>query len=199
MKFEREGLLESDPRMTQAAIRFMRGYLHRYFSDESMIADVTQSAMLELIVKLREWDGENTPDDMFRLISNCAKNALRRQLTKLRRRLVSFESQQHSNYGGEYDQTLAQREEIERVEQQLDEHEDRDKGMFIAKIQGYSSKEIADRFQTTEGAVRTATYRMRTRLRIGLSAEDKRRMLIDLAKQLKEEKEHPYARSSESS
>lgn len=195
-KFERDGLLASDPDMTEAAFRFMKGYLRNYLSDVHTIADVTQSAMVELVVKLRGWDGELTAEDTFRFISNCAKNALRREFTRLGHKLVSFEPEQHSMLSVEYEQTLTQREELERVEALLDEHKDRDRAIFIAKVQGYSNEEIARMLDTTKGAVRAAASRARKRLRVQWSAKDQRKILIELAKCSKRDQEYGDGESS---
>ena len=179
--FDRDKFLANDRAATRNYARFIESFVRRYFSDDARVADATQSALVQLVTKLEVHD-DLSEDEMLRLVSNCAKNALRRQLTQMRRQMVEFESQLHTRSAAEFEALLHQRAELERIEELLDEHNTRDLSVLIATVQGHSSREIAEALDISEGAVRTTTWRLRKKLRLDLSAGQVRDDLVSLAR-----------------
>jgi RNA polymerase sigma factor (sigma-70 family) len=173
-------LLAHDPTTTQAFLDCIRGYVRRYFHRASEIHDVSQSAMLELVGKLRRGD-EPTPDRTYYWVLNCASNAVRRELTRRRHRVVSYESRLHGKPAANPSEAFEARREIERIDRLLADCSDVARRALEASVHGDTHREIAAELELGPGAVRMTISRVRATLSQRLTAEEKLERLRLLA------------------
>ena len=192
-KVSRDKFLANDAVTIEQCERFIARFLRRYISDVELVADATQSALVRLIAKLNE-EGELSSEDMLRELSNTASNALRRRLTQLRRKVVAYESQLHtpSPQDEEFSRYIDQCNELAQIEAVLEHFKGQHVEIFIAKIRGFTNQEIAEDHGKTPAAVQAIADRTRQKLRLELTAEEKRKMLISLAQQLEQEALSPF-------
>lgn len=165
-------LLANDPSTTRAFLNYIRRYVRRFFQRRSQIHDVSQSAMLEVIDKLSNGN-EPTPDLVHYWVLNCASNAVRRELTRLRHIAVSYESRLHSRPDPEVDEVVGARREIERIDRLLEDCGDVARKALDAAVHGDTHREIAAELEIGPGAVRMTIARVRATLSKRLTAEEK--------------------------
>lgn len=170
-------LLANDPTTTKAFHQIIDVCLRRYLKDESRIREVAQSAMTEALQKLGAGAAPK-PEYMITWLINCAGNALRRELTQVRRQMDSYESRLHSQPTFDASELLDVNLEIDRIEQLLELCNVHDRLVLMAKIRGDTTEEIAATYGKTPAAVRSSISRTRQRLRLGLTPEQKRQRLI---------------------
>lgn len=174
-------LLEGDPRTAEAFLKYIRSHVRRYFRRGSQIHDVSQAAMLDVIARLEAGE-EPEPDRLHYWVLNCAKNAVRRELTRLRHRAVSYESRLHCHPQASASAVLGAREEIERIDRLLTDCSEVGRKALAARLQGHTHREIAKQLDMESGAVRMTLTRLRATLSRRLSAEEKLKRLRLLAK-----------------
>jgi RNA polymerase sigma factor (sigma-70 family) len=173
-------LLAHDPPTTQAFLDCIRRYVRRYFNRPSEIHDVSQSAMVELIDKLNRGE-EPQPDRTYFWVLNSASNAVRRELTRLRHRVVSYESRLHGQFTSTREEVFEARQEIERINRLLAECSDVARLALAASVHGDTHREIAAALELRPGAVRMTISRVRATLSDRLTAEEKLERLRLLA------------------
>ena len=138
---------------------------------------------------------------MLRELGNAANNALRRQLTRLRRKVVAYESEKHTQdrQSKSFEGYVDNCNELGRIESVLNHFDGRHVEMFIAKVLGFSTKEIAENHDTTTGAVRGVTDRTRQKLKLELTVDERRNTLLGLAKRVKHDSQSPFESDTDSS
>jgi RNA polymerase sigma factor (sigma-70 family) len=191
-------LLAGDPPTTTACRLIIDACLRRYLKDESRIREVAQSTFAEAMQKLR--DGA-TPsrERMVSWLLNCASNALRRELTQIRRQVDNFESRMHSPTTSDSIELLEAKAELARIEQLLELCSKHDRLVFFAKVRGDSAEEIAAKLGTTPAAVRSSVSRTRQRLRLTTTPEQQRRRLMHLVQRATQEHPSRFGTTQESS
>ncbi len=108
-------LLAHDPETTQAYLEFTRRFIRRYLQDPSRVREVSQSALAEMLAKL-ERGLAPTPGRVHYWVAASASNAVRRELTRMRHRAVTYESRLHNQPAPNQDDVLVARWEVERIE-----------------------------------------------------------------------------------
>jgi RNA polymerase sigma factor (sigma-70 family) len=174
-------LLAGDPLTTQAFLKYIRSHVRRYFHRRSQIHDVSQAAMLDILARLRAGE-EPEPDRVHYWVLNCANNAVKRELTRLRHRAVSYESRLHSSPQPSPSAVLGAREKIERIDRLLADCGEVGRKALEATVQGHNHREIAEQLDMGPGAVRMTISRVRAVLSERLTAEEKLGRLRLLAK-----------------
>lgn len=191
-------LRAGDPATTRAAHRIIDRFLRRYLKDESRIREVAQSTFAEAAHKLRCGATPSRQVIIMWLI-NCAGNALRRELTQVRRQVDNFESRMHSPTAPGPIELLEAKREIQRIEQLLELCSRNEQLVLIAKARGDSAEEIAAKFGTTPASVRSSVSRTRQRLRLSLTPEQKRERLLRELQRAAQEHPSRFGTTRESS
>lgn len=176
----------------------IRRYLRRYVRDTARLHELAQSVYAEMFGRLRRHP-RATSRRIARWASYSATNALRRELRRLRRRTVAYESQLHALPEPNLDELAAAREQLERIDQLLGRFRERDREVLLGKVQGHTDLELADKLRTTPGAVRSSATRTRQALRLSLSAEDRQFALRRLAQIAMQQQSSALAAESPSS
>jgi RNA polymerase sigma factor (sigma-70 family) len=195
---DHEKLLAGDPPTTRAARQIIVRCLRRYLKDESRIREVAQSTFAEALHKLHRGATPSRELIMTWLI-NCAGNALRRELTQVRRQVENFESRMHSPTTPGPIELLEAKREIERIEHLLELCSRHDRLVLVARARGDSAEEIAAKFGTTPAAVRSSVSRTRQRLRLTLTPEQKRRRVLEELQRVAQEHPSRFGTTRESS
>ena len=167
---------------SQAAKRFrelVRRRVSSYFRRESQIHDVTQDALLELLRKLS--DGER-PSDAAQWVHTAARNAVRRELTRINRRVVEYESALHGLVESDQVALLDAREDLRRITALLDEEGELAQRALASSARGSDHNELAAELGLSPGAARMTLSRARAKLHDRLSAQQKISHLVQLAK-----------------
>ncbi|KIG12861.1 hypothetical protein DB30_00928 [Enhygromyxa salina] len=174
-------LRAGDPATTRACHGIIEACLRRYIKDESRIREVAQSTFAEAMQKLRDGAAPRR-ERMVSWLLNCASNALRRELTQIRRQVDNFESRMHSPATPAAIDLLEAKAELARIEQLLELCSKHDRDVLFAKARGDSVEEIAAELGTTPAAVRSSVARTRQRLRLTTTPDEQRRRLKYLAR-----------------
>ncbi|KIG15130.1 hypothetical protein DB30_05830 [Enhygromyxa salina] len=191
-------LRAGDPATIRAAHRIIDRCLRRYLKDESRIREVAQSTFAEAILKLRR--GATPSREVFiAWLVNCAGNALRRELTQVRRQVEYFESRMHSPTVPGPVELLEAKRELERIEHLLALCSMNEQLVLIAMARGDSAQEIAAKFGTTPAAVRSSVSRTRQRLRLSLTPEQRRERLLRMLQRAAQEHPSRFGTTRESS
>jgi RNA polymerase sigma factor (sigma-70 family) len=176
------GLKARDPATTEAFRRILRAHVRSYFNRESQIHDVTQDALLELLAKLDA--GAQPPQPVYWAL-NSAHNAVRRELTRVRHRVIEYESQLHGKVEhGEPDWValLDAREDLRRITELLGDCEEGPLRALAGAAEGRNHRELAEQLGVSPGAARMTLARARADLSVRFSAQQKLDELIALAK-----------------
>jgi RNA polymerase sigma factor (sigma-70 family) len=174
--------LRDDPATTEAFRRILRAHVRSYFSRESQIHDVTQDALLELLAKL---DAGAQPQQPVYWALNSANNAVRRELTRVRHRVIEYESQLHGkteHSEPDWAALLDAREDLRRINELLNDCEEAPKRALAGAAEGRDHRELAEQLGVSPGAARMTLARARAELSGRVSAQQKLDELIALAK-----------------
>jgi RNA polymerase sigma factor (sigma-70 family) len=174
-------LLAHDPATTRAFLAFARRCIRRYLQDPSRVREASQSALAEMLAKLQRGDIPE-PARVIHWVATSAGNAARRELTRLRRRALAYESRLHTKPAPDQDEVFALRQELDRIDGLLAQLGERSQRAVIAAALGQSAEEIAADLGTSPGAVRSLIYRSRRQLRDELSAEERLERMVLVAK-----------------
>jgi RNA polymerase sigma factor (sigma-70 family) len=190
MSLNHRKLASKDPRATLQFMRLISRYLRRYMRDTSRRREVAQSAFAEMFGKLRQGPTPATKQ-VPRWTVSCAVNALRRELRRLHRQAIAYESELHSQPEPDLAELAEVREKIERIEELLEKCKDRDREVLLSKIRGDTNAEIAASLETTPATVRTSLHRTRRRLRLALTADE----ALECARKLVSDMKHAESSS----
>lgn len=160
----------------------MRAHVRSYFNRESQIHDVTQDALLELLDKLKA--GAEPPQPVYWALTS-ANNAVRRELTRVRHRVIEYESQLHGmiEYGEpDWVALLDAREDLRRINALLSDCEEAPLRALAGAAEGRDHRELAEQLGVSPGAARMTLARARAELSGRVSAQQKINELIALAK-----------------
>lgn len=165
-------------------IEAFRGVLHAhvrsYFRRESQVHDVTHDAMLELFAKLEA--GADPGEPVFWALT-AANNAVRRELTRLRRQAVAYESQLHGmGEVGDPAALLDAREDLRRINALLLECDEAPYRALTGALEGRNHTELGTELGVSPGAARMTLARARAQLGERFSAQQKLAELVSLAK-----------------
>jgi len=172
-------LHSGDPEASEQFRRLLRAYVSQYFSRDSQIHDVSQDALLELLAKL---DAGAEPREAVYWALNAGRNAVRRELTRLRHRAIEYESQVHGCIETDHAARLDARAELRRIEALLGDTAERPKRALTSTIEGRDHNEIAAELGVSPGAARMTVARARAELSDRLSAQQKLDRLMQLAR-----------------
>jgi RNA polymerase sigma factor (sigma-70 family) len=175
-------LRAGDPATTEVFRRILRAHVRSYFNRESQIHDVTQDALLELLAKLDA--GAAPPQPVYWALTS-ANNAVRRELTRVRHRVIEYESQLHGMT--EYSEPdwvalLDAREDLRRINELLADCEEAPSRAIAGAAEGRNHRELAEQLGVSPGAARMTLARARAELSGRFSAQQKLDELIALAK-----------------
>ncbi len=176
-------LRERDRATTEAFRRILRTHVRNYFSRESQIHDVTQDALLELLAKL---EAGADPENAVYWALASANNAVRRELTRVRRIVIEYESQLHGAIEGRGEPDVAAlldaREELRRINALLADCDEAPLRALEGAAEGRDHRELAERLGVSPGAARMTLSRARAELSDRMTAQQKLDHLIALAK-----------------
>lgn len=179
-------LREGEAAATEAFRRLLRAHICGYFSKESQLHDVTQDALLDLLAKLNAGAQPKHPEYWA---LNAANNAVRRELTRLRRQAIEYQSQVHGvGHQGEHQDRadhaalLDAREDLRKINALLADCEDAPFRALTAAVQGRNHREIAKELGISPGAARMTLARARSELSDRFSARQKIDQLMRLAR-----------------
>jgi RNA polymerase sigma factor (sigma-70 family) len=176
------GLRDGDPAITEAFRRILRAHVRSYFNRESQIHDVTQDALLELLDKV---NAGAEPQQPVYWALNSANNAVRRELTRVRHRVIEYESQLHGKveHGDpDWAALLDAREDLRRINALLSECDEAPLIAIAGAAEGRDHRELAEQLGVSPGAARMTLSRARAELSGRFSAQQKLEELIALAK-----------------
>jgi RNA polymerase sigma factor (sigma-70 family) len=162
--------------------RILRAHVRSYFNRESQIHDVTQDALIELLAKLEA--GAQPPQPVYWALTS-ANNAVRRELTRVRHRVIEYESQLHGKVEhGEPDWValLDAREDLRRINELLSDCEEAPLCALAGAAEGRDHRELAEQLGVSPGAARMTLARARADLSGRFSAQQKLDELVALAK-----------------
>lgn len=172
-------LRAGDPAATEAFRRILRAHVRNYFSRESQIHDVIQDALLELLGKL---EAGAQPEQPVYWALTSANNAVRRELTRLRHRVIEFESSQVNGVEPDPAALLDAREDLRRITVLLKDCDEAPLRALAAAAEGRDHRELAEQLGVSPGAARMTLSRARAELSTRVSAQQKLDQLIALAK-----------------
>jgi RNA polymerase sigma factor (sigma-70 family) len=176
------GLRAKDRATTEAFRRILRAHVRSYFNRESQIHDVTQDALLELLAKLEA--GAQPQQPVYWALTS-ANNAVRRELTRIRHRVIEYESQLHGRVEPgepEWAALLDAREDLRRVNALLTDYDEAPLRALAGAAEGRDHRELAEQLGVSPGAARMTLSRARADLSVRFSAQQKLDELIALAK-----------------
>jgi DNA-directed RNA polymerase specialized sigma24 family protein len=157
----------------------IRRHVARFFRKHSQIEDVSNAALLELLEKL---DAGARPSVPLVWALAAANNAVRRELTRLRRQSIAVDSQRHGVARIDPTLVIDARDKLVRIDRLLERAEGIGVEVLAAATEGATHLEIAKQVGVTPGAVRTTLSRVRADLREQLEAEERRENLHQLAR-----------------
>lgn len=166
--------------------RLLRAHICRYFNKESQINDVIQDALLDLLAKLEA--GANPKQPEYWAL-NAANNAVRRELTRMRRQVIEYESRLHGlgprqgdRGRADHADLLDAREDLRKINALLADCDEVPLRALTAAVQGRNHREIAQELGISPGAARMTLARARTELSDRFTAQQKIDHLIRLAR-----------------
>jgi RNA polymerase sigma factor (sigma-70 family) len=166
-KLDPEQLRKGD-RATIAAFELvLRRRIREFFKKPSLVNVLTNTALVELLEKLDR--GEQPTVPLYWAL-NAASNVARRELTRLRRIAVSFDSRLHSR-APEQHLALEARDDLDRIDALLAEVDEVPQQVLAAAAQGHTSLEIATKLGLSPEAVRASLSRLRGHLKDGLASQ----------------------------
>jgi RNA polymerase sigma factor (sigma-70 family) len=181
MPLDHQKLLAGDPTTTTMFRLVARRWITKFFRKPSQLEDVTQSAMTEMLGKLRAGNIPD-PEGTFCWVLTCANNAVRREVTRVRNHVVvSYESQLHCPSITRSSDWVRVCHDLQRVNALLEQCDAGARRLLEARACGYTYQEIAEEFGLGEAAARASITRLRKKLITQLLVQDKRE---DLRQQL---------------
>ncbi|PRQ08081.1 RNA polymerase sigma factor [Enhygromyxa salina] len=175
-------LREGEAAASEAFRRLLRAHICGYFNKESQVHDVTQDALLDLLAKL-EAGAEPKHPEYWAL--NAANNAVRRELTRLRRRAIEYQSQLHGygqDDGADHAELLDAREDLRKINALLADCDEVPFRALTAAVEGRNHREIAEELGISPGAARMTLARARSELSGRFTARQKIDHLMWLAR-----------------
>jgi RNA polymerase sigma factor (sigma-70 family) len=178
-------LREGEAEATEAFRRLLRAHVCGYFNKESQVHDVIQDALLDLLAKLEAGAQPKHPEYWA---LNAANNAVRRELTRLRRRAIEYQSQLHGfglephNNSADHAELLDAREDLRKINALLADCEEAPFRALTAAVEGRDHREIAEALGISPGAARMTLARARHELSDRFTARQKIDHLIQLAR-----------------
>ena len=176
-------LRERDPATTEAFRRILRAHVRSYFNRDSQIHDVTQDALLELLAKL---EAGAEPEQPVYWALTSANNAVRRELTRLRHRVIEYESQVHGAVDERGEPGVAAlldaREDLRRITALLADCDEAPLRALAGAAEGRDHRELAEQLGVSPGAARMTLSRARAELSERFTAQQKLDVLVALAK-----------------
>jgi RNA polymerase sigma factor (sigma-70 family) len=175
---DHRNLLAGEATTTRLFLKLVRQWVRKFFRKPSQIEAVVQSAMIEMLGKLRAGNVPD-PDRTFYWALNCATNAVRRELTKIHNhRADTYDSRVHGHVAAaDPDATLDLRRDLERVEALLDVCNQNTRALLEAKVCGSTYRAIAAEFNLNQAAARMSVSRLRHQVADQLAAQAKRDLL----------------------
>ena len=184
MSLNLERLVENDPSAAPLVQRLVRGYVRRFFMSSSQVHDVSTNAWVDLLGRL-EREGAPDPERGYAWVLNSASNAVRRELTRLRRQSKTrYDSALLETGAQSESKVLRARETLRRIDELLTDCDETVRLALQARAEGRTYQEIAEQLGISHGSVRMSISRERARLRDRLSADEKLeelRLLVDRA------------------
>ena len=171
---------QGDRRAVNAFLRVVKGRIYRFFKKPSQVADIAGAVLINLLERLE--DGE-VPENPRYWALNVTNNFVRRELTRVKKRVQEYQSQLHGNDGADPDAALETELKLHEVEKLIAELDETSAEVLAAAVQGFTYREIAEALDSTPGSVRMTLSRTRASLKIQLSAQEQRKMLMMLARQ----------------
>lgn len=167
---------------TVAAFRsVLRRRIGVFFHKQSQINAVTNDTLVELLTKLER--GEQ-PTEVFYWALNAVNNAIRRELTRVRRQvLVTYESHLHGLDEADPTAVIDATAELERLDALLTKVDDVSLQVLFAAVQGEKHRDIANQLGINPGAARQSLSRLRAELRSHLTTHERRAKLRQLVQQ----------------
>ncbi|KIG19386.1 hypothetical protein DB30_02667 [Enhygromyxa salina] len=198
---DHQKLLDGDPSATSQFVMVARQWARRFFRKRSQLDGVIQSAMIEMLAKLRAGNIPE-PERMFFWVLSCTNNAVRRELTRVRNnRVVGCESARHCLSAAGPSERVRARDELQRVDALLEVCDASARRIIEARAYGYTYREIADELNLGPAAVRASVSRLRKKLVAQLESqrhrEDLRRQAVQAM--LKRHRQLPPRSDSSSS
>jgi RNA polymerase sigma factor (sigma-70 family) len=161
------------------ASKIIRGFVRAYIRDPNLVEDVVQNTLVELLGKLARGDRPQTPHYW---ILTAASNAVRREYTRLRRSPEMFRSQLHPQKASGLSTQHRAGAELRRVRELLAHKPQWQQQALMAIVVGRESKQVAEEFGMSPGALRTAVSRLRHDIREQLRSEAEFGTLAQLAR-----------------
>jgi RNA polymerase sigma factor (sigma-70 family) len=179
---DHRNFLANEPATVHFFVHAARRWARKFFGDPAKVDSVVQAALLEMTRRLRAGE-EPPPERLGYWIYGCTNNAVRRELTRMRRDVfTSFESSVHGQLPVDISQAFRLQQELEEIERLLEQHtEARVREMLVDHVRGVSYRELAKLHELGEGAARESVCRVRKRLRGALTAREKLECLTQLA------------------
>ena len=154
-------------------MRQVRGYVRKFFTRRSQVHDVSNNAWVDLLAHL-EREEPPEPERGYTWVLNSASNAVRRELTRLRRHnKTRYESALLDRGAGSESTVLRARATLRWVDTMLEECDETVRLTLQASAEGRTHQEIADQLGITTGAVRMSISRVRATMKDRLSAAEK--------------------------
>jgi RNA polymerase sigma factor (sigma-70 family) len=177
MLLDHQKLLAGDRTTTTVFRLVARRWITKFFRKPSQLEDVTQSAMIEMLGKLRAGNIPD-PERAYCWVLTCANNAVRRELTRVRNHnVVSYESQLHCPYINRSSDWVRVCDDLHRVNALLEQSDAGGRRLLEARACGYTYQEIAEEFGLEAAAARASISRLRKKLIAQLLVQDKRETL----------------------
>lgn len=173
-------LLQGDQRAVDSFLRVIRGRILKFFKKRSQVADLSGEVLVNLFERLQA--GE-VPENPRYWALNVTNNFVRRELRRLKKRCLEYQSQLHGNDGVDPDTALETGLKLQEVEKLIAELDETAAQVLAAAVQGFTYQEIAEDLDSTTGSVRMTLSRARATLKDQLSAQEQRKMLMMLARQ----------------
>lgn len=166
---------------TVAAYRaVLSKHIRRFFFKPSLVDDTAGAALVEIFEKLER--GEK-PKHPFYWALNAANNAVRRELTRMKNKVIAYESRLHTVPVADQSAVIEARDELARLDELLAEVDDVSQQVLVGVVQGHSHEEIANDMGIKPGTSRQSLSRVRTRLKDQLSARERFDRLRRLSRQ----------------
>jgi RNA polymerase sigma factor (sigma-70 family) len=182
MELDYRKFLAGDPKAVQAFVQVTRDWVRKRISNPVQVDSVVQAAIVEMLTKLRAGN-EPEPGKTLRWIQTCANNAVRRELTRMRKAAVeAYESHAHGPGPVDMSRVYKVRRELEGIKALLEGCNQQAREILEDRVRGLSYKHIAKLHQLSEEAARKSVTRLRRQLIGEFTTRDKVEYLMRQAK-----------------
>ena len=144
-------------------------YLVSLTHNKSLSEDLTSETFLSAIRSLPTFKGNST---IKTWLFGIARNKWYEHLKKENRSLTKERLLEvYTEIDMDIEETAIKKECFKRIYQFLEEQSDRQKGIFLMRVEGYSFAEIAEKFSIAENSARVIHFRLRNKIKTILTKE----------------------------